>query len=293
MQRAICSAMMLAVVAVWGWTFVVVKDAVDQYDVLPFLAIRFLIGAAVLAPLAVRRLRRGVWAVGTMLGVLLAAAYLFQTYGLLFTTASNGGLITGLFIVFTPLAGRALFGVRTSIVHWLAIGMSLGGLTMLSLGGLEGINWGDVLTLGCAACYGLHVALMEHHAPQHDAAALTLVQLLAVAIVCGAAAVGESAVCGAPLEWPSNEVWIAILITGVLATAIGFFVQTFVQQRLSAVETAVIIVTEPLFAILFGCWLHSDRFTPVQIAGTAVMVLAFLLAELRPLWRQNLGSELE
>ena len=268
------STLLLAVVAVWGWTFVVVKDAVETYGVASFLAVRFAVAAAAFAPFAARRVTRGSLRVGMKIGVVLAAAYAFQTFGLKHSTAAVTGLITGLCIVFAPIANRLLFGVRTGPVHWAAVGASLIGLALLTITGPVGISWGDMLTLGCAACFGLHIALLDRHASEHDAGALAFVQVATGAVLF-------LAVCPAfgPIIRPDGKVWFALLLTGVVATAIGFYVQTYVQQRLSAIRTAAIIVCEPIFAVGFGYALAEDRLTGLQIAGAVLMVFAVGVAE--------------
>ena len=176
-KRLLPSALLLAIVIAWGWTFTVVKDAVAVYGVVPFLAVRFAIGSACVGVFAVRgaelrSLRTGAW-----IGLVLAAAYLLQTFGLRYSTATNTGLITGLFIVFTPLANRVLFGVRTRRVLWAAIAVSLCGLVLLTGAGPQGLRAGDRLTLGCAACFGLHVALLDRYSKGHRAVTLALGQL--------------------------------------------------------------------------------------------------------------------
>ncbi len=280
MSRLALSALLLAIVVVWGWTFTVVKDAVAVYGVVPFLAVRFVIGSLCIGPFAARRVDRRALRVGGLIGIVLASAYLFQTFGLHDTTPTNAGMITGLFIVFAPLANRVLFRVRTNRVLWAAIGTSVLGLALLTGAGREGPALGDLLTLGGAACFGLHIALLDRYSKEHDASSLALGQLTAASILF-------LAICplSEPLAWPTSGVWFALLITGVIATAAGSYVQTFVQQRLSAVETAVIIVTEPLFAALFGYWLADDRLTLVQILGAALMIGAVFVAEIFPLLR--------
>jgi drug/metabolite transporter (DMT)-like permease len=106
--------LLVAVTAVWGWTFVVVQDAIALYGVIPFLAGRFVLAGAALTPIYARRLTRRTLLVGCGIGIVLAAGYLFQTTGLLFTTPTNMGFITGLFVVFAPLADRLLFGADLS-----------------------------------------------------------------------------------------------------------------------------------------------------------------------------------
>src|SRR5215218_4817297 len=180
------TVVLVAVTAVWGWTFVVVQNAIALYGVIPFLAVRFVLAGVALTPLYATRLTRRSLLVGGGIGVVLAAGYFFQTTGLLFTTPTNSGLITGLFVVFAPLADRLLFGANVSRQVVLAVGLSLVGMALLAGGGPEGANWGDLLTLLCAAALGLHIALLSRYAAGHEAAGLTLAQILAMAILFAA-----------------------------------------------------------------------------------------------------------
>jgi drug/metabolite transporter (DMT)-like permease len=279
MARAALTCMLLGVVAVWGWTFALMKDAIAEFGVVSFLAVRFAIAAAALLPFTAGRLTGGGLRVGGRIGVVLAAAYLLQTFGLRHTTATNTGLITGLFIVFAPLAGRTLYGVRTAGALWGAVGVSVLGLALLSGAGASGPTAGDALTLGGAACFGLHIALLDRHAKRHDPAVLAQGQIaLAAALFLAAWPFVERP------AWPTPSVWFALLVTGVVATALAFFVQTFVQRRLTAVETASIIILEPVFAAVFGHLLAGDRLTPLQLLGAALMVGSLAAVEVYPAW---------
>lgn len=274
MKTHLLALSLIAVAALWGWTFVVVKDAIAVYGVVGFLAIRFTIGALVLGAASVRRMNAGTLKIGLAIGVVLGVAYYLQTMGLLYTTSTKCGLITGLFVVFAPLAARLLFGVKISWLFWLAIAMSLTGLGLLTGTGPNPLALGDLLTLGCAVLFGLHIALLARYAREHDAVVLTFAQLSAAALMFTIAWPATEAV-----TWPSREVWFVLVITGVFASAVGFLVQTFVLQRLPAVRTAVIISAEPVFAAIFGYVLHNDRLDGLQIIGAAIMVAAILLAE--------------
>jgi drug/metabolite transporter (DMT)-like permease len=280
--RLVYTLLLVGVTAVWGWTFVVVQDAIALYGVLPFLAVRFALASAALAPIYAPRLTRRSLLVGGGIGVVLAAGYLFQTTGLLFTTPTNSGLITGLFVVFAPLADRTFFGTRVARQVLVAVGLSLFGMVLLAGGGPEGANWGDLLTLLCAAALGLHIALLSRYAAGHDAGGLTLAQILAMALLFVVAWPFFE-----PVSLPPPGVWVALLVTGLLASAGAFLVQTTVQQRIPAARTAVILTMEPVFAALFGYLLAGDRLVAVQLIGAALILSALVIGEIMPLLRRR------
>jgi drug/metabolite transporter (DMT)-like permease len=280
--RLIYTLLLVAVTAVWGWTFVVVQDAISVYGVLPFLAVRFVLAGAVLTPIYAAKLTRRSLIVGGGIGVVLAAGYLFQTTGLLFTTPTNSGLITGLFVVFAPLADRLLFGASMSRQVVLAVSLSVVGMVLLAGAGPEGANWGDLLTLLCAAALGLHIALLSRYAAFHDAGALTLAQILAMALLFMVVWPFFDSV-----SLPPPEVWVALLVTGLLASAGAFLVQTTVQQRIPAARTAIILTMEPVFAALFGYWLAGDRLVTVQILGAILILSALVIGEVVPVLRRG------
>ena len=268
---------LVAVTAVWGLTFVQVKDAVELYPLFAFLALRFAIATVVLAPPArrpVRELPRGGWVAGAGLGLLLAAGYALQTAGLERTSVSNAGFITGLYVVFTPLAAVALFRVRIGAIVWAGVALSTAGLALLSGGGgADGI--GDLLVLAGSAAYSLQIALMERYAPRYDPVAFTFVEMLAA--FAGFAVV---AVALGQIELPTGwTVWGALLVTGIFASALGFLVQTWAQQRTSATRTALAFALEPVWAAIFGFWLAGDRLGAVAWVGAALIMAGIVVAE--------------
>jgi drug/metabolite transporter (DMT)-like permease len=280
--RLIYTLLLVAVTAVWGWTFVVVQDAIAIYGVIPFLAVRFVLAGAALAPIYATKLTRRSLIVGGGIGVVLAAGYLFQTTGLLYTTPTNSGLITGLFVVFAPIADRLLFGANVSRQVILAVALSLLGMVLLAGGGPEGANWGDLLTLLCAAALGLHIALLSRYAASYDAGALTLAQILSIALLFVIVWPFFGSV-----SLPTPEVWVALLVTGLLASAGAFLVQTSVQQHIPAARTAIILTMEPVFAALFGYWLAGDRLVAVQILGALMILSALVIGEVVPVLQRR------
>ena len=273
--------LLVGVTAIWGWTFTVVRDAVAAYGVLGFLAIRFTIATAVLAPLSARRMTRRTLLAGLAIGLVLAVAYLFQTLGLKYTTPTNCGLVTGLFIVFVPFFDRILYRIRIRKLLWLAVAVSLGGMVLLVGQSPGQLRTGDALTVVAAGMYGLHVSLLSRHSRGHDPAALAMGQMLAVALGAGLAWPFFE-----PLRLPPARVWWAVAATGVLASALAFYIQTFVQRRLSALRTGIIITTEPLFAALFGYLLAGDRLTGIQLVGAGLLMCAIAMSEIVPAWQK-------
>ena len=196
---------LVAVTAIWGYTFVPVQEALAVYPLFAFLAVRFAISTAALAPFAWRSLRelpRAGWIAGLGAGALLAAAYGLQTAGLELTTVTSTGFITGLYVVFTPLLALAAFRTPVPAPVWVGVVLSVAGLLLLS--GAPGGSWlGNMLVLGNAVAQSLQIVAMERFAPRYDPRALTFLQM-SVAFV-GFAVVAVAAGQIAPP--PDAETW--------------------------------------------------------------------------------------
>src|SRR6202795_4437254 len=178
---------LIFVTAVWGVTFVQVKDAVAIYPLFAFLAVRFAIATATLALPAAKRVRglgRGGIGGGAFLGLLLAAGYALQTAGLERTTVSSTGFITGVCVVLPRLIPVVLSRSRIGLAAWGGVVLATAGLAMLS-GIHAGSVTGDLLVLAAAAVYSLQIVLMERYAPRYDAVAFTFVEMLAAGVALG------------------------------------------------------------------------------------------------------------
>jgi drug/metabolite transporter (DMT)-like permease len=272
---------LVAVAAVWGLTFVMVQDAIATLPVLAFLAYRFLAAAglvALLVPRAVRRLgREGVVAAAGM-GAFLTAGYVLQTFALEHTSASNVGFITGLFVVLTPLLGAAVLRLPVTREAVIAAVVAAVGLALLSGVGSDVRPLGDGLALGCAVGFAAHILATSQAVRRHDVVGLLVVQLAVV----GAVTLAGAIVTGG-LEVPrGTQVWTALAVTAVLASALAFFVQTYAQRHASPARTALILASEPAFAGLFGWWLADDRLTALGWLGAGLIVAAIVLVDVVP-----------
>jgi len=335
MYKHIASLLLLMVAIVWGWTFVVVKDAVDAQNLLGFLALRFTIAAIVMAPIvATRRLSWKTLRMGLLIGLALGVSYLFQTWGLVYATASSAALITGLAVLFAPIVSRWVFGVSIRTCYWIATVVALVGLALLQFAGptedgaapapnaapsvaavaapddsndaLDGTDNGDdsntkaqpsaaavwfgnFLTLLCALGFGLHIAMLDRYAVNHDALELTFWQIVTSAALFWML----WPIFNPPVYLPPWTVaaWWPILLTGVVASALAFFIQTSAQQHISVERTAVIISMEPVFGALFGHLLHHDTMVPLQYVGAVLMIGTVLFVEVYAAWRTKQGEE--
>lgn len=262
------------VTAVWGWTFVVVKDAVTQYPTLPFLQLRFVLALLVMVVLVRRPPTRRELRIGLIVGAVLAGGYLLQTVGLSRTSPGNAGLITGLFVVFTPLLNR-IFGAPVRWWTWVAVALAMIGAGLLT-GGPAGLGVGDILVLGCAVLLALHIVLLGRWSPGLPAAPLAMVQMGTCALIFSVGGTWS-------LRAPGPGVWVAIVITGVFASALAFYVQTWAQAHIDASRTALILATEPAWAVVAAVVLAGQRFGLLQAVGAALVLVAIVGHELAPL----------
>ncbi len=185
-HHTLATLALVGATAVWGATFVVVQDAVEQMPVVPFLFWRFAIAALVLAvlrPGAVRALTPDKRRHGLYLGLLLGGGYVLQTFGLLHTSATVSGFITGMFVVFTPLIAWAVLRQPIGPAVWFGVALATVGLALISLNGFA-LGFGELLTLGCAALFAGQIVGLGHWSTASDAYGLTVLQLGVVALMC-------------------------------------------------------------------------------------------------------------
>ena len=268
---------LIAVTAVWGVTFVQVKDAVEIYPLFAFLAVRYAIAIGALGIAGAARLRTlgapGL-AAGGLLGTLLGLGIGLQTAGLERTTVSSTGFITGLYVVLTPLFGLLLFRTRVGLEVWLGVTLATVGLAMLS-GVQVGSGRGNLLVLASAAAQALQIVMVERYASRYDAVALTLVQMAA----CFAGFLAVALALGQLSVPHGRTVWAALLVTGLFASALAYLIQVWAQRRLSAARIAIVFSLETVFAGLFGYLLAGDRLGWLGWGGCAVILAGIVVAE--------------
>jgi drug/metabolite transporter (DMT)-like permease len=282
--RRVAELALIGIASVWGLTFVMVQDAIELLPTMAFLAYRFIPAALIVALVFHRQLRslpaEG-WRAGLGMGVFLTGGYVFQTLGLEETTASNAGFITGLFVVLTPVLGAILLRDRIPGIAWAAAGVSVVGLWLLAGASGEFDLRGDGLVLVCSFSLAAHILATARAVERFDVGALLAVQLGVVGVTC----LGIGAVAG-QLEAPEGStVWSALLVTSLVASALGFFVQSFAQQHAPPARTALILASEPAFAGLFGWLLNDERLTATGWLGAGLIMAAIVAVEIVPRFR--------
>ncbi|WP_421118340.1 DMT family transporter [Aquihabitans daechungensis] len=258
----------------FGSTFLVVQGAVDRAAVVPFLAVRFLVGTAVLWPLARRRastpneIRHGVLA-----GMALLAGFLLQTTGLKTTTSATSAFLTYLLVVIVPLIGVARTRIAPPLNVLIGVLLAVAGLFLMS-GGTEGIGRGEFLTVGAAFFFALHIVVLGEVSGHHDPIRLTLWQALTVAVCCFLP--GFFAPGGYSFD---AGVWFAAAFCGVGATAAAFWCMTWAQRVVPESQAAIILLLEPVSAAVLGA-LAGEALGVGGAVGAALILASVLVAEL-------------
>ena len=274
---------MISIAAVWGSSFVVMKDSLERQNVFSFLASRFILAALLMflyKPGVFRGLTNKFISRGIIAGILLGSGYIFQTYGLTKTTVSNTGFITGLYLVFTPLISLIILKRHVLKIQWLAVIVATIGLFFISYNGVT-IGLGEILVLISAFIYGAHFVALGEWSDGKNTYALTFIQVVTVAALTSIFAFKD----GFQIA-PDSTVWLAILYTAFFATFLGFLIQTKAQSVMSATVASVLLATETPFAVFFGLYFHSDPLTLRIITGGSLVMVAMALV----IWSDNRKS---
>ena len=270
-RRNLLYLAMLATAAVWGGSFVVMKDSLEQQDVYSFLSSRFLLASLLMflyRPNVFKGLDKKFVRQAVLAGLLLGSGYIFQTLGLTKTTVSNTGFVTGLYLVFTPLISLIILKRHVLKVQWAAVIIAFAGLVLISYNGIS-IGFGETLVLISAFLYGAHFVALGEWSDGGNTYALTLIQIMTVSALATACAL----INGYQIA-PSSRVWISILFTALFATFLAFLVQTKAQSVMSATAASVLLAMETPFALIFGLIFNDDPLTLRIITGGGMVMLA-------------------
>lgn len=264
---------------IWGTTFVLVKAALENVSPLLFLLLRFGLAAAILAAIYGRRFERASLGPGLFAGVFLFLGYFLQTAGLQFTTPSKSAFFTSLSIPLVPLLGALVYRLKPRAIELAGVAIATGGMLLMTVQGLSlRFGKGDLLSLGCAAAFAAHIVTVGHYSGRSNFQTIAVMQIVTAAALCGLSFRWAEPV---RVHW-TGGVLLAVVITGVFATALAFSVQAWAQQYTAPTRTALIYTLEPVFAWATSRIWMGERLPWTTAAGAMLIVCGVLLVELKP-----------
>ncbi|PLS16289.1 EamA family transporter [Bacillus sp. M6-12] len=287
---------LLLVVLIWGATFVMVQNAISFLEPFSFNFVRFFSAFLLLFLwfwLSQKRSRRtGQHSIpafskdlvisGLKLGGWLFLGYAFQTFGLLTTSPSKTGFITGLSVVLVPLFSLLLLKQKPSRNALIGVGLATAGLYFMTMVGSSGINFGDFLVFLCAISFAMHIITTAKYAAKYPALSLTIVQIFTVSMLSFVFTLffEDISVILDPAIMLQPDVWGALLVTAVLATAFAFLAQTYFQTYTTPTRVALIFSMEPVFAAATSFFWINERLGSMAIAGCILIFAGMIFAEL-------------
>ncbi|UTW08724.1 DMT family transporter [Pseudomonas benzenivorans] len=280
--------LMLLTAMIWGSAFVAQRLGMDNIGPFLYSGLRFALAALILVPLLpilqrlspdtpVPPVNRHLLFGGGLMGLALALGINLQQVGLLFTSVTNSGFITGLYVIIVPLLGL-LIGHKTGLGIWLGACLAVVGMFLLSVGEGFQVASGDWLQLAGAFVWGVHVLLVGFFAGRHDPLRLAAVQFVTCALISLLLAVLfeeirlDAIIAAGP----------AILYGGVFGVAIGFTLQVVAQKHAIASHAAIILSLEAVFAAIAGAIMLGESLELRGYFGCALMFGGMLLAQLWP-----------
>jgi drug/metabolite transporter (DMT)-like permease len=278
--------LLVLIAFIWGSTFVLVKQALNDASPLALNSARMIVAAVLLAIFYRKKiavLTKPALVAGVVVGLFLYAGYAFQTSGLKLTTPSKSAFLTGTSSVLVPIALVAIWHVRIHLWRVVGIMLALAGLFLMTvpagpsgLADFANVNMGDLLTIGCAICFTFHVIFVGRASQRFPFEQVTFLQVAIAALLM--------TISTPLLEHPffrfTPTVIAAILITGVLCTAVAFSIQSWAQQFTPATHTALIFTTEPVFAWLTSFVYLHERLGIRAGAGALLILGGVLVSEL-------------
>jgi len=284
---------LLLVAMMWGCTFLIVQSAIRVLPPLAFNSIRFT-GAALLLALITfvfyrnewKKLSWGMVRHALLLGLLLFMGYAFQTVGLLYTTTSNTGFITGLSVVLVPFLSLALLKHSISRYTWISAVLAAVGLYLLTFTSTAmSLNKGDGFILLCAIAFALQIAYTGVYAPRYPALPLATLQLAVVGLLSLVGSMifdepGTLSHAGQFIGKP-DVLW-ALLISIGPTSAFAFWIQTACQKYTTPSRVAIIYAMEPVFAAFTGLAFGGESLGVYALLGCVCILGGMLMAELTP-----------
>ena len=279
-MRKLAKPMLFMAAFIWGSSFFIMKDALDQMPVQYLLAIRFTMGAALLGLVCWKKWRRCtrdyVWR-GAVMGAFLYLAYSIQTYGLALTTPSKNAFLTAVYCVLVPFLYWALMGVRPDRYNLAAAALCVTGVGLVSLSGDLTVTAGDALTLLCAVFYASHIVAVAKVSPEKDIYLLTVFQFAFAGLFAWMGGLLTETFPAQALTRP--EVLLPLAYLGVMATTVALLFQNVGQVWSDPASASVILSLESVFGVLCSVLFAGDQVSGRMLLGFALIFVAVVCSE--------------
>ncbi len=296
MTRVQANMLLLLAGVIWGMGFVAQSTAMANIGPFVFIGVRSAIASLTVLPLAVAEGRRSKHRLGRsgylyfiLIGLMFFIGMALQQVGLLTTSVTNAGFLTGLYVVMVPVLGVVLFRTWPHPVVWPSAAACLVGIFLLSGGALTMLRHGDWLVICGAVFWAMQVVLIGNAKRAGRPITLGCIQLVTAAVAgLAIASVTEDFNWGAILLS-----WKELLFAGVFSSAIAFTLQAVGQRYTTSAQAAIFLSSEALFAAISGAIFLGDRLTLMGFLGCGMLFAAMLAVELVPmLWSRKAGPAL-
>jgi len=271
---------LLIIVIIWGSTFALIKGVIDTIPPYTFLTYRFLLAALILVLIFWKRLKKlniMILKKGSLIGIFLFLGYTLQTVGIKYTTATKAGFITGFSVVLVPIISFLLLKEKVSRDSVVGVVLATLGLWFLNYNSSFIFNLGDFLVLLCAFSFAMHIISVGLFSKKLDYVLLAITQITVVFVL--------SLLMALIFERPaihlsySSDIWWSIVITGIFATALAFYMQNRFQRHSTATKTAIIFSGEPLFAAIFAYILIGEKVGFIAWAGGLLIIFGMIVSQ--------------
>ncbi len=273
---------LFAAALIWGTSFVIMKGTLDSIGALWVLALRFSIATLLLMLFSLKKLRlmsKSALKGSVLMGICLAAAYIIQTYGLVYTTPGKNAFLTATYCVLVPFMAWGIYRRKPGTANIIAALLCISGIGFVSLSsGFHDVNIGDILTLCCGVFYALQIIMMEQYGPESDALSLSTIQFAAAAVLCW---VGALLFEKAPAD-VGAAAWANIAYLSVMCTAVCFFLQAWGMKYTPSAPAAVIQTFESVFGALISVLFFDEPMTLKLFTGFALIFVSVIISETNP-----------
>lgn len=271
--------LLLATTVIWGSSFFILKNTLDDFPTFFVLAVRFSMGGAVIGLVFLKRLLKfklKTFLHGLLLGLCLAAAYSLQTLGLKSTTPGKNAFLTAVYVIIVPFMYWIMFRSKPRWNNLAAAVLCLAGIGLVSLDGMFHVEQGDLLTLGSGVFYALQIVFIKRFTADDEPGQLLFTELITAAlvfwIVSFASETMPSAVTG--------EQFLPVLYLGIVATGLAQLMQLTGQKHTSANSASLILSLEAVFGVAFSMLFYHEKLTLRLGMGFGVIFIAVLLSEI-------------